>query len=289
MVIRTEGPARTCGVPEGHTIHRLARDHRRKLTGGPLVVSSPQGRAADAAAVLDGGVLRDVDAFGKHLLYRFVTTEGDQRTLHVHLGLFGRFRPRRVPPPQPRGQLRLRIVGARHAADLSGPTACALIDFAEEDALLARLGPDPLRADADPTRFLAALARRRISIAQALMDQSVIAGVGNVYRAEALHAERIDPYLPARELGEERAAALWARIAEQLANGVEDNRIVTAPGARDQPVRVRRNEAVCVYRRSACWTCGGAISSDKLAGRVLWWCPACQPPAVTAPSSSATR
>lgn len=276
-------------MPEGHTIHRLARDHRRRLTGGPLTISSPQGRAADAAAVLDGGVLDDVDAYGKHLLYRFVTVDGDPRTLHVHLGLFGRFRPRRVPPPEPRGALRLRIVAAKHAADLSGPTACALIDPAEQHALLARLGPDPLRADADPERFLAALARRRISIAQALMDQSVIAGVGNVYRAEALHAERIDPHLPARDLGEERATALWARIAAQLADGVQDNRIVTAPGAREKPGRVRRSEAVCVYRRTACWTCGGAISSQKLAGRVLWWCPACQPAAVSAPASSATR
>ncbi|UUY05003.1 hypothetical protein LRS13_05590 [Svornostia abyssi] len=277
-------------MPEGHTIHRLARDHRRKLTGGPLAISSPQGRAADAAAVLDGGELRDVDAFGKHLLYRFTTAAGEERTLHVHLGLFGRFRPRRVPPPEPRGQLRLRIVGAEHAADLSGPTACALMDPAEEHALLARLGPDPLRADADPARFLDALARRRISIAQALMDQSVIAGVGNVYRAEALHAERLDPHLPARELGEDRAAALWMRIAAQLADGVEDNRIVTAPGAREKPGRVRRSEAVCVYRRTACWTCGGSISSQKLVGRVLWWCPACQPAAgVSAPASSARR
>lgn len=288
MIPHAYGVRTPAAVPEGHTIHRLAREHRRRLTGGPLAVSSPQGRAAAAAAALDGGELLDVDAHGKHLLYRFADRAGEPRTLHVHLGLFGRFRPRRVPPPAPRGQVRLRLIGARHATDLSGSTACELIDPARERALLARLGPDPLRDDADPERFLAALARRRTPIAQALLDQAVIAGVGNVYRAEALHAERLDPHLPACELDARRARALWARIAAQLAGGVEDGRIITAPGARERGRRVPRREATCVYRRAACLTCGGPVAREELAGRVLWWCPACQP-AVNARAACATR
>lgn len=278
-------------MPEGHTIHRLAREHRRKLRGGPLAVSSPQGRAGNAAAVLDGGRIVDIDAYGKHLLYRWETAGGEPRTLHVHLGLFGRFRGRRVPPPEPRGQVRLRIIGARSAVDLSGPTACELIEGAEEAALLGRLGPDPLRDDADPQAFVAALARRRIPIGQALLDQRVLAGVGNVYRAEALHLERIHPYLPARDLAPERALALWHRIGEQLADGVRDGRIITAPGAIERAGSARkvpRRSATCVYGQRSCLTCGGQVQREPLAGRTLWWCPADQPlePATTAPSRS---
>ncbi len=276
-------------MPEGHTIHRLAREHRRKLRGGPLAVTSPQGRASYAATVLDGGQLLDIDAYGKHLLYRWETTEGERRTLHVHLGLFGRFRNRRVPPPEPRGQVRLRMIGARTAVDLSGPTACELLEPADEADLLARLGPDPLRDDADPQAFLNALARRRIPIGQALLDQRVLAGVGNVYRAEALHLERIDPYLPSRELSADRALALWERVAGQLADGVRDGRIITAPGAIERAGSARkvpRRAATCVYGQRACLTCGGPIRREPLAGRTLWWCPADQSTTKEAPLSA---
>ena len=93
-------------MPEGHTIHRLARDHRTWWQGEPLALTSPQGRFADGARMLDQCVLEGVDAVGKHLLYRFGDT-----TLHVHLGLFGRFRSYRVPP-RPGGSVRLRMAGA---------------------------------------------------------------------------------------------------------------------------------------------------------------------------------
>lgn len=278
-------------MPEGHTIHRLALEHRRRLRGGSVAVQSPQGRALQAAKVLDGGRIIDIDAYGKHLLYRWETASGDPRTLHVHLGLFGRFRNRRVPPPEPRGQVRLRIIGERAAVDLSGPTACELLDPADELDLLARLGPDPLRADADPQAFLAALARRRIPIGQALLDQRVLAGVGNVYRAEALHLERIDPYLPSRELDPARALRLWHRIAGQLADGVRDGRIITAPGAIERAGgarKVPRRAATCVYGQRSCLTCGGPIQRAALAGRTLWWCPADQPSAREAPLTAAT-
>jgi endonuclease VIII len=263
-------------VPEGHTIHRLAIEHRRRLLGTGLAVSSPQGRAASAAEVLDGGALVDADAWGKHLFHRWRDRDGAPHTLHVHLGLFGRFRNRRIPPPEPRGQVRLRIIGARLAVDLSGPTACELLSPAQEAALLARLGPDPLRPGSDPDAFVAALARRRIPIGQALLDQSVIAGVGNVYRAEALHLEQIDPYLPSRELGEPRARRLWARIGDQLADGVRDGRIITAPGAIEaagRASRVPRREATCVYGQRTCRTCGRPVVREPMAGRTLWWCP----------------
>jgi formamidopyrimidine-DNA glycosylase len=269
-------------VPEGHTIHKLARDHAKLFAGQALRVSSPQGASGSpvraavpalaAAEALDGQVLRHIDAHGKHLLYRF-----EDGTLHVHLGLFGRFRTRRAPIPPARETCRLRLATDEVAADLAGAVASRLLDGDAEDELLARLGPDPLRDDADPEAFWAALRRRRIPLAAALMDQSVVAGVGNVFRAEALHACRLDPYLPARELSREDFEALWATIGEQLRDGVRSGRIVTAPARPGVPrSRLRRGERTVVYRRRSCGTCGGPVRREALAGRDLHWCPACQ-------------
>jgi hypothetical protein len=140
-------------MPEGHTIHRLARDHARWFAGHPVQVSSPQGRFADAAARLDGRVLVGTDAYGKHLFHRY---EGEE-TVHVHLGLFGRFLHHPAPPPEPRETVRYRVVGGDDAVDLVGATACELLRPDEVEAITARLGPDPIRDDADPERAWEAL------------------------------------------------------------------------------------------------------------------------------------
>lgn len=249
-------------MPEGHTIHRLAQDHRRLLAvGAPLRVVAPQGWAAavEAAAVLDGRVLRDVDAYGKHLLYRFA---GVDEALHVHLGLFGRFRTfRRRPWPEPRPTTRLRIEAPDAVVHLSGAVASGLLDPVGEDALLARLGPDPLRSDADPAAFARALSRRRIPIGAALMDQSVVAGIGNAYRAEVLRACGLDPWRSSRTLSSDEVGALWNTMASQLRAGV----------------RARRITPRHVYRRRRCGVCGGATRQAELAARTQHWCPACQP------------
>ena len=85
-------------MPEGHTIHRAARDQRPMLAGKVLDVSSPQGRFLEGAARLDGRRCTAIDAYGKHLLYRF-----DDLSLHIHLGLFGRFRAVKRPAAEPKG------------------------------------------------------------------------------------------------------------------------------------------------------------------------------------------
>jgi formamidopyrimidine-DNA glycosylase len=286
-------------MPEGHTIHRLARDHVRDLARQPLAVSSPQGRATETARALDGRSFAKIDAYGKHLLYRFE----DDLTLHVHLGLFGRFRRQHTPPEEPKGEKRLRMIGERWTVDLSGAVACALIEPDEEQALLARLGPDPLRKDADPERFVAALRKRRIPIGAAIMDQKVIAGIGNVFRAEALHVDGIDPRLPARELGDERAMVLWGTMAKMLADGVRERRIVTIRDEDDKPVksgrpakgegpRARANRVrhatVHIYRREHCHDCGGPVVSSPMASRTLYECPVCQPEGSAGPSPTAS-
>ena len=136
------------------------------------------------------------DAVGKHLLHHYL----DGPILHVHLGLYGKFVTGVGVPPEPRGALRLRLVGGGYWSDLRGPTACEIFTPADVDALFDRLGPDPLRPRADPLRAFARLTRSRTSVAALLMDQSVIAGIGNVYRAELLFRHRVDPFLPGRSL-----------------------------------------------------------------------------------------
>ena len=239
-------------MPEGHTIHRLAREHTRLLAGRPVAVSSPQGRAVDAAATVDGRVLERVDPYGKHLLYRFA---GDV-TLHVHLGLYGRFRA----VTEVRGAPRLVLAAdgdAPATVQLSGPTACHLIEPPEEQHLLARLGPDPLRADADPDRAFRALNRRRIPLGAALMDQAVVAGIGNAYRAEMLLEARLDPFREARSLERAEFDALYAIVADQLRRGVRSGRITPRK----------------IYRRTRCGQCGGPVETADLAARTLYWCP----------------
>ena len=133
-------------MPEGHTLHRLARDQRRDLRGHKVSVSSPQGRFTDSARLLDQHVVEAVDAYGKHLFTRFDT--GD--ILHVHLGLIGKFRRQLSPPAPPVGIVRLRVEGPSATWDLSGPTVCRVVDPAEMERVIATLGPDPLRPRCGP-------------------------------------------------------------------------------------------------------------------------------------------
>ena len=273
-------------MPEGHTIHRLARRQSADLVGQVVAVTSPQAAsgstvraaapAGHAAEALDGRRLEGIDAYGKHLLHRYE----DGLTLHVHLGLFGRFVRRPDPDGVPaRETCRLRIRGDELAWDLSGAVASKVLDPPQEDELLARLGPDPLREDGDPERFAAALARRRIPIAAALMDQSVLAGVGNVYRAESLFAVGLDPHTPSRDVPQTTVADLWQTLRVQLRDGERAGKIVTVPADEaDVPrSKLRGRDRVQVYRRDACRRCGGPVSHEQLVGRTLWWCPSCQP------------
>lgn len=241
-----------------------------------LRASSPQGRFAEGAALLDGTVLEGTEAHGKHLLLRFA---GD-RAVHVHLGLYGSFRFGPAPAPPPRGALRLRLEGEREYADLRGPTACSLLTPEEWAAIGARLGPDPLRADADPERARARVTRSRSALAALLMDQSVVAGIGNVYRAEILFRARIQPYRPGRALEDLEWAALWSDLVTLMRAGVRAGRIITTrPEHRSRAAgRVRAEDAFYVYRRAGlpCRICGTVVLRELLLTRNLFWCPSCQ-------------
>jgi endonuclease-8 len=265
-------------MPEGHTLHRLARAQRGAFAGRRVQVSSPQGRFAEQAALVDGRTLDTVSAHGKHLFAEF----GD-RTVHVHLGLFGKYTAGDGDPPAPRGAVRMRWVAGEPPpvwTDLRGPTACEVLAPPEVDAVLARLGPDPLGRRPDGTAAYRRIARSRAPLAALLMDQSVLSGVGNVYRAEILYRHRIPPYLTGRELDAARWEALWSDLVALMRAGLRTGRIVTTlPADRERGSgRVRPQDAHYVYRRTGlpCRTCGTPVSMQLLAGRKLYWCPTCQ-------------
>jgi endonuclease-8 len=263
-------------MPEGHTIHRLALDHRSLFAGQVVSVSSPQGRFASEARLLDERVLVGVEANGKHLFYDF----GGGDLVHVHLGLFGGFTRFDPPPPAPRATVRLRMSSLTATVDLVGATECALIDPSVRDAIFARLGPDPLRRDARPERAFAKLARRRTPIGAALMDQSVLAGVGNVYRAEVLNVVGLHPLVPACEVTREQFDAMWKLLVGWLRHGVKDQVIITVDpkllGRRRSSIG--RREALWVYRQDHCRRCGTEVRRWDLSGRWAYACETCQPP-----------
>ena len=273
-------------MPEGHTLFRLARTLDERFGGRVVSATSPQGRFAESAALIDGTLLEAAESYGKHL---FMDFEQDRR-VHVHLGLYGKFAVREGEPPEPRGQVRLRLVAEddhRPPAygDLRGATACELMTSNEQQRLLDRLGPDPLRADADWTRAWERVRRTRSPIAGLLMDQSVLAGVGNVYRAEVLFRHRVDPLRPGSTLRRSTFQQMWNDLVVLLADGVRRGRIDTVHVPVDPasvgpvPTAATNGSPVYVYRRQgeACFVCGATVRSSVLAGRNLFWCPRCQP------------
>ena len=264
-------------MPEGHIIHRLARDHVGLFGGLHVAVDSPQGRFAEGAARLDGRIFEGAEAFGKHLFHDY----GDDLGLHVHLGLYGAFRQGMGQPPTPRGAIRVRLVTPRSWAELRGPTACELVTGDERRLIVNRLGADPLRRDADVERTRSRAARSRTPVAALLMDQSVVAGVGNVFRAEVLFRHGVDPYLPAEQLPAEVFDSIWGDLVTLMRTGVRTGGIVTTlPQDRDaRRGPVAPEDRYYVYRRRglACRRCGSPVQVAELAARNLYWCPTCQP------------
>jgi endonuclease-8 len=273
-------------MPEGHTLHRLAGELRETFAGRAVRVSSPQGRFAESATLLDGSVVTGAEAWGKHLFLGF----GEDRHVHVHLGLYGVFlvHPSVDEVPAPVGQVRLRVearTGTPAYADLRGATACELLTAAQRDAVVARLGPDPLRPDADPDAAWERIRRSRAPLGGLLMDQSVLAGVGNVYRAEVLFRHRLDPQRPGSTLRVGQWRAVWDDLVGLMAEGVRTGRIDTVrpehtPEAMGrEPRRDDHGGEVYVYRRTGqpCLVCGAVVRTVELQQRNLFWCPRCQP------------
>lgn len=332
-------------MPEGHSVHRIAQQFARNFLDVPLEVSSPQGRFADGAALLDGRRMVGSEAHGKQLFLEF---EGE-RWMRVHLGIYGAWdfageidvddtvasaggrigqtnqrgtvpgsaqpslasvvgehedspwsigAPRRARlrmaeservseldefPPPPVGQVRARLLSPTAVADLRGPTTCAVETPEEIDAVRARLGPDPLVGSVEEGEelFVAGVRRRGAPIALLLMDQSVVSGIGNVYRAEMLFRAGLNPFASGKQLPEELVRELWRDWVRLLRIGVETGQMLTMDDLDEESYRralASRDDRHWVYRRSGdpCRVCGTPIALQELAARKLYWCPSCQ-------------
>ncbi|MFF4750043.1 Fpg/Nei family DNA glycosylase [Streptomyces sp. NPDC002514] len=254
-------------------------------TAEPPWDTPPRQQPADTTGHIDD-THDAADAADAHDADGAEDTEDAEATawVHIHLGLFGKVTFGGAPAPPPTDTVRLRLVGPTAYVDLRGPTTCALIADAEKRAIHARLGPDPLRDDPDPATAYARIRRSRTPIAALLMDQKVIAGVGNVYRAEVLFRHGIDPYRAGRDLTPAEWDAIWADLAALMREGVRHNRIDTVrpehtPEAMGRPPRVDDHGGeVYVYRRAdlPCHICGTPVRTAGLAARNLFWCPTCQ-------------
>jgi len=289
-------------MPEGNEIHRWAERHFAAFGGEPVRVDGPQGRFTDSA-VIDGRKLQRVMAVGKHLGYDF----GKDRILHVHLGLQGDFTEGSGPLPAVRGALRLRMWNAAKVkkpagadaskphrwyseddgtdnlapeeiawVELRGPMDCSIYSQTTWDALLARLGPDPLNGDG-AERFVAKVEKSRKTIGELLMDQSVAAGIGNIFRAELLFRARLNPFTPGNRVEESALRSIWKDAGVLMKAAMVDRRIVTTK-PKDRPHKtgpVEKEETHYVYRRQGrpCFVCGTKILTEVMAGRNLFWCP----------------
>ncbi len=325
-------------MPEGHSVHRIARQFERNFVGHRIAVSSPQGRFAEGAAVLNGTELTEVWAVGKQMFMGFA---GDH-WLRIHLGIYGAWdfsgdiqadatiasangrmgqtnqrgtvfdaegensltsigAPRKTRvrmaeaekesaldvansfPSEPIGQVRVRLLTETVCADLRGPTACEVLTLEQVDAVLNRLGPDPQRDPSDVAgqKFVDTIRKKNTAIGLLLMDQSVVAGIGNVYRAEILFRAGIDPYRPGKLITEDEAWALWRDWVYLLEIGVNTGQMMTIDGLKGDAWRkamANRADRHWVYKREGmpCLKCGTNIRLDEMANRKLYWCPSCQ-------------
>lgn len=267
-------------MPEGHTIHRMAQDHEKWFKGAEIELSSPQGRFSEGAHKLNKSTFHSASAHGKHLFHRYILQDQSSAFIHVHLGLYGRFRKRSL---QDQGivspNCRLRIKSTKNILDLSGPTCCEVLTTEEVEHKRRQLGPDPLRPDGDVQDFIQRLSKRRIPIAAALLNQSVIAGIGNIYRAELLFKHRINPLTPAHSIKDSTAHDLWNTAKWWLALGVKTNRIITTTDDASSAVDLRKlpkRESLMIYGKSNCDLCHSPVEIKEIGNRKLYVCFKCQ-------------
>ena len=265
-------------MPEGHTVHRIANDFNRLFAGASLNVTSPQGRFSESSRLVSGFALTEARAIGKQMFLRF---ENDL-TIRIHLGIYGKWNYHESTSgefPEPIGQVRARFSNLQAAADLRGPTVCEVITLDEVRQVEQRLGPDPLNPNpqgSESERFINRVLGSKTPIGLQLMNQDVIAGIGNVYRAELLFRAGINPHTPGEKLTREQVQALWDDSVKLLNVGVLKGVMIT----RDELLKKnpKKSERNFVYKREGldCRACGTHVIIEMAAARKLYWCPNCQ-------------
>jgi len=180
--------------------------------------------------------------------------------------------------------VRLRLATPTVAWDLIAPSTCELVDDAGWAGLVSTLGPDPLRPDADAGLVFAALASFPGSVGAALLDQSVVAGVGNFLRAEGLFRAGMHPTRPAASVDRAAFDRLWELLVDLMEQSVDDGRIISAPMPAADRATVAEADGRMVYKQADCRACGTPVDVFPFAGRTAYACSACQPAGPTAPT-----
>ena len=259
-------------MPEGDTVWNTARVLERALTGDVLTGSDFRVPRL-ATTNLIGWTVAESASRGKHLLLR-LTRDGRALTLHSHLRMDGAWRA--YAPGQrwsggPGHLIRVVLRTGRSVAVGYHLHDITLIPTAEEPGLLSHLGPDLLGADWDPAEAVRRIAGKPdITIAEALLDQRNLAGVGNLYKAETLFLRGIWPWTPVAQVTD---LAGMVELAQRLVASNKGRWTQTTTGS------LHRGETTYVYGRRAqpCRRCGTPIERTDLSDRVTYWCPRCQP------------
>jgi endonuclease-8 len=262
-------------MPEGHTVHRIANAFQSDFAGRPVTVTSPQGRFNSDAALISGQVLKRARAIGKQMFLEF---DGGA-IVRIHLGIFGKWQFHDSADAAITGQVRARFTAGEISADLRGPTVCEVITKTEAKTVFNRLGPDPLNANPsnqEAQRFISRVQASKSPIGLLLMNQDVIAGIGNVYRAELLFRAEITPHRPGNLCTTDELQAIWDDSVKLLRIGVKTGFMITKENLfRKNPTKAERN---WVYKREGtpCERCGASVQIELMATRKLYWCPGCQ-------------
>lgn len=263
-------------MPEGHSVHRSANDFKRLYVGEPVEIDSPQGRFSAQAKLISGRTLTKARAIGKQLFLEF----DNKLTLRIHLGIYGKWRSHPAGEfPEVTGEVRARFSSSKAILELRGPTVCEVLEPKEVAEVEKRLGPDPLNPDPkgkQKSRFVEKVLGSKVSIGQLLMNQDVISGIGNVYRAELLFRAGISPLTAGHLVPRELIEGIWNDSVKLMKIGVKTSFMIT----RDElfakrPSKAERN---WVYKREGqpCRACESKISLEMMAARKLYWCPGCQ-------------
>lgn len=265
-------------MPEGQVSHRNAIRLGAALTGREIldVLDGPRTQAQRIPDRLVGDVVTRAEAVGKHHLLRFASG----RTLHSHLMMRGRWRLQPAGSPLGHGGLWLALVTDEWIAAQYNGSVLRLYEPGQTVPRLAALGPDLIASEDPASDMRTALARcdPRTPVGEALLDQRVTSGIGNVYRSETCFLAGVDTWRPVSSLTANEAAALGRIAAELLRDGVRTGGPITTfrppPGSRSRG-------RTWVYGRGGlpCHRCGATIlargQGDQ--NRIAYWCPECQP------------
>jgi endonuclease VIII len=270
-------------VPEGDTIYRAARTLHRALAGQTVagfttVLAQLLGRA------LEGRTILGVRSAGKHLLVEF---SGDL-VLRTHMRMHGSWHLYRRGERWQRPRRDMRIVIATDTLEAVGfriPVAEFLTAAAlRRSHTLAALGPDLLAEDFDEAEALARMKQAPdAAVGDLLLDQRVMAGLGNVYKSEVLFACQVSPFAAARDVGDETLAAVITTARRFLRSNVSESLapMTTFSGFRRTTRRSAPGERLWVYGRAGkpCRRCGTPIRTRRqgVHARATYWCPSCQP------------